>query len=91
MKRLHKLFITVIATLGMLGVMTFGLPTQPQNVTPIVHADVNSSVDTSQEFQNNLICKIKLDRKKPFMLGSDKHHICLKGTNINDLYPSYHK
>ncbi|RRA56736.1 hypothetical protein D5F95_11410 [Streptococcus agalactiae] len=38
-----------------------------------------------------LICKIKLDRKKPFMLGSDKHHICLKGTNINDLYPSYHK
>ncbi len=54
MKRLHKLFITVIATLGMLGVMTFGLPTQPQNVTPIVHADVNSSVDTSQEFQNNL-------------------------------------
>ncbi|MFU2163369.1 transposase [Streptococcus pluranimalium] len=27
------------------------------------------------------ICKIKLDRKKPFMLGSDKHHICLKGTN----------
>ncbi|CNJ10049.1 DNA-entry nuclease [Streptococcus agalactiae] len=53
MKRLHKLFITVIATLGMLGVMTFGLPTQPQNVTPIVHADVNSSVDTSQEFQNN--------------------------------------
>ncbi|EPU34739.1 lysine decarboxylase, partial [Streptococcus agalactiae MRI Z1-213] len=28
----------------------------------------------------NLICKIKLDRKKPFMLGSDKHHICLKGT-----------
>ncbi|MCC9828539.1 DNA/RNA non-specific endonuclease, partial [Streptococcus agalactiae] len=54
MKRLHKLFITVIATLGMLGVMTFGLPTQPKNVTPIVHADVNSSVDTSQEFQNNL-------------------------------------
>ncbi|EPU45903.1 Protein of uncharacterised function (DUF2992) [Streptococcus agalactiae] len=40
---------------------------------------------------NFLICKIKLDRKKPFMLGSDKHHICLKGTNINDLYPSYHK
>lgn len=39
----------------------------------------------------SLICKIKLDRKKPFMLGSDKHHICLKGTNINDLYPSYHK
>ncbi|WP_240314797.1 sensor histidine kinase [Streptococcus pluranimalium] len=37
------------------------------------------------------ICKIKLDRKKPFMLGSDKHHICLKGTNINDLYSSYHK
>lgn len=33
MKRLHKLFITVIATLGMLGVMTFGLPTQPQNGT----------------------------------------------------------
>ncbi|MGV3314450.1 hypothetical protein ACEE73_10845, partial [Streptococcus thoraltensis] len=26
---------------------------------------------------HNLICKIKLDRKKPFMLGSDKHHICL--------------
>ncbi len=25
------------------------------------------------------------------MLGSDKHHICLKGTNINDLYSSYHK
>ncbi|KXU15785.1 Mobile element protein [Streptococcus oralis] len=25
------------------------------------------------------------------MLGSDKHHICLKGTNINDLHPSYHK
>ncbi|SQB83411.1 Uncharacterised protein [Streptococcus dysgalactiae] len=37
------------------------------------------------------ICKIKLDRKKPSMLGSDKHHICLRGTNINDLYPSYHK
>ncbi|RCW17393.1 hypothetical protein CAC02_02960 [Streptococcus gallolyticus] len=40
-------------------------------------------------FQNP-ICKIKLDRKKPSMLGSDKHHICLKGTNINDLYSSYH-
>ena len=25
------------------------------------------------------------------MLGSDKHHICLKGTNINDPYSSYHK
>ena len=25
------------------------------------------------------------------MLGSDKHHICLKGANINDLYSSYHK
>ena len=25
------------------------------------------------------------------MLGSDKHHICLKGTKINDLYSSYHK
>lgn len=25
------------------------------------------------------------------MLGSDKHHICLKGTNINDLYSSYPK
>ena len=25
------------------------------------------------------------------MLGSDKHHICLKVTNINDLYSSYHK
>ena len=25
------------------------------------------------------------------MLGTDKHHICLKGTNINDLYSSYHK
>jgi len=25
------------------------------------------------------------------MLGSDKHHICLKGTNINDLYSSYYK
>ena len=25
------------------------------------------------------------------MLGSDKHHICLKGTNINDLHSSYHK
>ncbi|MFU2204062.1 DNA methyltransferase, partial [Streptococcus pluranimalium] len=33
------------------------------------------------EYQMNLealICKIKLDRKKPLMLGSDKHHICLK-------------
>ena len=25
------------------------------------------------------------------MLGSDKHHTCLKGTNINGLSPSYHK
>ena len=25
------------------------------------------------------------------MLGSDKHHICLKGTTINDLYSSYPK
>ena len=25
------------------------------------------------------------------MLALDKHHICLKGTNINDLYPSYYK
>ena len=25
------------------------------------------------------------------MLGSDKHHIYLKETNINDLYSSYHK
>ena len=25
------------------------------------------------------------------MLSSDKHHICLKGTNINDLYSSYYK
>ncbi|MEQ9811126.1 transposase [Streptococcus jiangjianxini] len=45
---------------------------------------------TLQPYQNP-ICKIKLDRKKPSMLGSDKHHICLKGTNINDLYSSYHK
>ncbi|HEN9958393.1 TPA: DNA/RNA non-specific endonuclease, partial [Streptococcus agalactiae] len=80
MKRLHKLFITVIATLGMLGVMTFGLPTQPQNVTPIVHADVNSSVDTSQEFQNNLKNAIG---NLPFQYVNGIYELNNNQTNLN--------
>lgn len=37
------------------------------------------------------ICKIKLDRRSHFCQAQINYHICLIGTNINNLYTSYHK
>ena len=37
------------------------------------------------------ICKINLDRNSHLCWAQINYHICLKGTNINDLYTSYYK